>query len=316
MAIARRLVSVGNVVIDVVLRVGALPERGSDVIASAAALSPGGGFNALLAASRSGLASAYGGAHGTGPFGDLARTALTEAGIAVLLPAISDRDTGLVIAIVDAGGERTFITIPGAEAELSLRSLSTLAIHSGDAILMSGYSLLHSLNRIAILGWLNGLPTGALVILDPGPLVADIPADALRSVLDRTDWLTSNAREARLLGTRARGRIGTIVRTGPTGCTVQVHSGAPVDVPGFPITGSIVTATIDSGTLDTNGAGDTHTGAFIAALARGATPIEAAIWANAAAAISVTRMGPATAPTSDEITAFLAQHQRPGPSAI
>jgi sugar/nucleoside kinase (ribokinase family) len=298
MAIARRLVSVGNVVIDVVLRVEALPERGSDVIASAAALSPGGGFNALLAASRSGLASAYGGAHGTGPFGDLARAALAEAGIDALLPPIDGRDTGLVIAMVDADGERTFITSPGAEAELSPQSLSTLAIHSGDAILMSGYSLLHPLNRIAILGWLDGLPTGTLVVFDPGPLVADIPPDALRSVLDRTDWLTSNAREARLLGPYASGRVGSVVRTGSTGCTVQGRSGDPVQVSGFPVTG----------TLDTNGAGDTHTGAFIAALARGATPIEAATWANAAAAISVTRRGPATAPTSEEITALLAQH--------
>ncbi|HEX9518227.1 MAG TPA: PfkB family carbohydrate kinase, partial [Streptosporangiaceae bacterium] len=58
--------------------------------------------------------------------------------------------------------------------------------------------------------------------------------------------------------------------------------------------------------VDTNGAGDTHSGAFIAALAAGAAEIAAARSANAAAALSVTRRGPATAPTQDELAHFLA----------
>jgi sugar/nucleoside kinase (ribokinase family) len=174
-------------------------------------------------------------------------------------------------------------------------------MEASDAVLASGYSLLHTSNRAAIVGWLGALPTQALVVFDPGPLVADIPPDALRSVLERTDWLTCNAREAAMLGARTMGRIGTIVRTGAAGCTVQIVDADPVEVPGFPVTGPI----------DTNGAGDTHTGAFIAALARDAAPIEAARWANAAAAISVTRAGPATAPTSAEISALLSS-LRPG----
>ena len=41
--------------------------------------------------------------------------------------------------------------------------------------------------------------------------------------------------------------------------------------------------------VDTNGAGDAHSGAFIAALAAGAADTAAARSANAAAALSVTR---------------------------
>jgi sugar/nucleoside kinase (ribokinase family) len=66
-------------------------------------------------------------------------------------------------------------------------------------------------------------------------------------------------------------------------------------VRGFPVT-----------PVDTNGAGDTHTGAFLAALASGAGPAEAARRANAAAAFSVTRRGPATGPTTAELARFLA----------
>jgi sugar/nucleoside kinase (ribokinase family) len=63
--------------------------------------------------------------------------------------------------------------------------------------------------------------------------------------------------------------------------------------------------------LDSTGAGDTHTGVFIAALAAGRDPLAAARRANAAAALSVTRRGPATAPTSAELDAFLEEHTPP-----
>ncbi len=58
--------------------------------------------------------------------------------------------------------------------------------------------------------------------------------------------------------------------------------------------------------VDTNGAGDAHTGTFIAALAHGADEVTAVRTANAAAALSATRRGPATAPTAAELAQFLA----------
>lgn len=53
-------------------------------------------------------------------------------------------------------------------------------------------------------------------------------------------------------------------------------------------------------------AGDTHTGTFAAALARAADALDAARVANAAAALSVTRRGPASAPSEEELERFLA----------
>jgi sugar/nucleoside kinase (ribokinase family) len=85
-----------------------------------------------------------------------------------------------------------------------------------------------------------------------------------------------------------------LVRTGPDGCLLDFSATEPLAVPGFPVT-----------EVDSNGAGDTHTGTFIAALAAGTDAAEAARRANAAAAISVTRRGPATAPTATELAQFL-----------
>jgi sugar/nucleoside kinase (ribokinase family) len=98
-----------------------------------------------------------------------------------------------------------------------------------------------------------------------------------------------------------------LVRTGPDGCLLAGPAAGPgragvARVPGFP-----------AAVVDTTGAGDTHTGVFLAALAAGADPAAAARRANAAAAISVTRPGPATAPTAAELDRFLAQARAQSP---
>jgi sugar/nucleoside kinase (ribokinase family) len=315
----QRLLYLGNVVVDIVLDVPALPGRGGDVLARGSQLSPGGGFNVMAAAARQGLPVAYAGAHGTGPFGDLARAGLAAEGIEVLQPARPDTDTGFVVAVVDDTAERTFVTSRGAEATLTGADLAGLATRPGDAAGLSGYSLVHPSNRGALLGWLARLPAENTVVFDPGPLVGSIPPGALDEVLGRADWLTCNAREAAALtgedrpaaalgaladrlATRGRPGARVLVRTGPDGCLLSSFSATqPLAVPGFPVTAR-----------DSNGAGDTHTGVFIAALAAGANAAEAARRANAAAAISVTRCGPATAPTAAELAQFLSGLLNPG----
>ena len=322
-----RLLHLGNVVIDVVLDVAGLPERGGDVLASAAEVTPGGGFNVMAAAAARGLPVGYAGAYGTGPFATLALAALADAGVEVLQRPKPGRDTGFVVAVVEAGGERTFLTSRGAEATLTADDLRGVQAGRDDAVYLSGYGLAHPSNAAAILDWLDRLDGANLVFFDPGPLAGSLPAGALDRVLRRADWLTCNAREAALLsgrddpaaaarvlssrephgsredsqrgphqrpGPRWRPRGGVLVRTGPDGCLLADGTSV-VHVRGFRVNA-----------VDTNGAGDTHTGTFAAALARGVDPPEAARVANAAAALSVTRRGPATAPAEDELARFLA----------
>lgn len=307
-----RLLHLGNVVVDLVLTVPALPERGGDVLASGTRLAAGGGFNVLAAAARQGLPAAYAGAHGSGPFASLARAALQAEHVDVLLPAKPGLDTGFVVAVVEPGGERTFLTSPGAEATLTAADLRAVTPTAGDAICLSGYGLAHPANRAALLPWLAGLPRSAVVVFDPGPLAGSVPPAALDPVLARATWLTCNAAEAiRLTGTADRPRAtrllarlapasGVLVRLGADGCLLAEPAAEldaePVHVPGFAVA-----------PVDTTGAGDTHTGVFLAALARGEAPVSAVWLANAAAAWSVTRQGPATGPTRSELAGFLAE---------
>jgi sugar/nucleoside kinase (ribokinase family) len=317
--VSGRLICLGAAIVDVTMAVPTLPERGGDVLADSGALLVGGsGFNVSVAATRLGMTVRYGGVHGTGPFGDLVRAAMRREGIDLLLEPDAETDTGWDVAITDAGGERTFLTLVGAEARLTTERLALIEAKDDDIVYISGYGLLNDPSRSAITAWLGGLRSGATVVTDPGPLVADIRDEVLEIVLRRTDWWTCNRAEAtattgdadpataaRSLRSRlsamaaatstadTRASGGVVVRLGAEGCLVLESDGEPQAIPAVQVE-----------VIDSNGAGDAHTGAFIASLAEGLSPASAAARANAAAALSVTRRGPATAPTADELLSF------------
>lgn len=148
---------------------------------------------------------------------------------------------------------------------------------------VSGYGLAYQPSTLGT--WLSDVD--GTVVVDPGPLAAEVP-DAVR---ERVDWWSCSERELRLPG-----RMGTVVRLGARGCEVTVAGGRPALVPGFQVEA-----------VDTNGAGDAHVGTFVAGLAAGLAPVAAARRANAAAALAVTRAGPATAPTAAQVDALLGE---------
>lgn len=302
-----RIVLVGNVIADLVLDIPALPERGGDVLATRTELTAGGGFNTLAAARRLGAETVYAGLHGTGPYGDLVRSALARENIGTLFPPRTDGDTGFTVALVD-DRERTFVTSFGVESGLTHEETARVraALRPGDLVQLSGYGLALPAGGPLLADFAAALPDGVRLGLDPGPLVADISEAVLSAVLARTDWLSCNSREAHLLsgaeGREAaealRGRLrpgsGVLVRADQDGCWLAEPGAEPVQVPGFPVTA-----------VDSNGAGDAHVGAFLALLGEGLPARIAARLANAAAAYAVSRRGPATAPDRGQLLDFL-----------
>lgn len=276
-----RLVHTGQVVVDQVMRVDHLPARGGDVLADSFQQTAGGGFNVMAAARRAGAAVLYAGSHGIGVHGDLIRTALAAEGIEVAHPP-AEPDSGVCVVLVEQDGERTFVTSPDA-----LGHFAPVASSADDIVYVTGYSLLHDFD--AVLSWLSGVR--GTVLLDPGPLSADISASTWDAVLPRVGILSCGAAEDSPLFAGVPVRI---VRDGSAGCRFFQGDGAGVRVPGFPVTA-----------VDTNGAGDAHCGVLAAELLLGADLITAATRANAAAALSVTRRGPATSPSRVEVDAFL-----------
>lgn len=301
-----RLLHTGQVIVDLVMGLDTLPASGGDVLANSASFQVGGGFNVMAAARRNGLPVVYLGRHGEGRFGELARAAMQAEGIEMTLAASAGKDTGLCVSLTEASTERTFISHLGAEGELSADDLAQIVPRVDDYVYVSGYSLLLEGKAQPLLDWLLALPREIVVVFDPGPLVKAPDSALMRALLPRIDIWTSNGPEA-LAFTGAAGMSQAlpmlsqhvqallVVRDGPNGC--WVGRGAQTEhVPGFKVKA-----------VDSNGAGDAHAGLFIAGLAKGLKPVEAARRANAAAALAVTRWGPATSPGTAEVDALVTE---------
>lgn len=301
-----RLLHTGQVIVDLVMGLDTLPASGGDVLANSASFQVGGGFNVMAAARRNGLSVVYLGRHGDGRFGELARAAMQAEGIEMTLAASAGKDTGLCVSLTEASTERTFISHLGAEGELSADDLAQIVPRVDDYVYVSGYSLLLEGKAQPLLDWLLALPREIVVVFDPGPLVKAPDSALMRALLPRIDIWTSNGPEALaftgaadmsqalpMLSQHAQALL--VVRDGPNGC--WVGRGAQTEhVPGFKVKA-----------VDSNGAGDAHAGVFIAGLAKGLKPVEAARRANAAAALAVTRWGPATSPGTAEVDALVTE---------
>lgn len=295
--------------IDIVLRIMEIPERGSDVMASEHLITTGGGYNAMSSAARQGVPAVYAGRLGSGPFSSIARASLERDNILDPFEADESHDAGFCVALIDDGGERTFVTSPGAEGSLRLSDLSSLDVSDGDYILVSGYNIMYPESAPMILEWLESLSDSVVVAFDPSNRVADIPDENLRRALARSDWTLCNETEASILTGRdsivdseiaLHERTGhdVVVRHGASGCTVLQRDLGPVLVAGF-----------ETRVVDTNGAGDTHSGVFLAELMRGTDVIEAAERGNAAAAVAISVLGPASCPDRAVISAMI--HRSP-----
>lgn len=293
--------------IDIVVRIPTLPTRGGDVLATEHLTTTGGGYNAMSSWSRQGPRAVYAGRLGTGPFSSIARGALGSDGIAEPIQADSALDAGFCVAMVDDAGERTFVTSSGAEASLRASDLGSLDVRVGDYVLVSGYNVMDESQDETILGWIGSLSDGVVVAFDPSNRVSDIPSDNLARILQRADWVLCNEIEAsRLTGVSMleesvnqlalrAGRRGVVVRSGADGCCLVSAAHRATHIGAF-----------ETRVVDTNGAGDTHSGVFLAELARGTGEVEAARRGNAAAALAIAVLGPASCPPRDVITAMLA----------
>jgi ribokinase len=148
-------------------------------------------------------------------------------------------------------------------------------------------------------------PAGVPIILDPAP-AQPLPQSLLRNI----SWLSPNETEtATLLNRPAElfsaqeaaerllclGVRNVVLKMGRRGVYLAGKDSPPVAVESFSVD-----------TIDTTAAGDAFNAAFAVRLLQGQTPAEAAVYANAAAAISVTRAGAQPSmPTAQEVEAFL-----------
>lgn len=285
-----RILVLGSLNIDLVQRVPHLPRTGETIRGDHFAVHVGGkGANQACAAARLGGAAVFAGMLGSDVFATRIRRELSDAGVDLAHVQTSPASSGVATILVLPSGDNSIVIAPGANADVSpqlaIEAVSTLA--SGDFLLCQLEIPLASVHA----GLAEARSRGVTTILDPAP-VCDLPA----SLLDLVDILTPNQTEAAAIPPLALERIKTVVfKLGREGCRIR-HSASDTIVPGFQVAAT-----------DTTAAGDTFNGALAVALHEGRDLTSAARFANAAAAISVTRPGAIpSVPSRLEVNQFLA----------
>lgn len=315
---AGRVVLMGQILVDLAVRGEALPSPGGDVWAVDEGMHVGGGFNALVAARRMGAEAVSLSPIGEGPYSSLIQAELAREGITDAGPRVAGIDNGFCIAFTDRTGERTFISTKGAEtmAPASAWAAVVRTMKPGDVLYVDGYLMDHPANREAAQAALHALPEGVRVVLDVSPVIGIPDGLPTRDVI-----ISMNHREAQEIGKRTADRslldrcaqpLGAaeavcaavrrpvVVRAGAQGAYVARPSVAATDAVDEDAS-HVPTPRVEA--IDTNGAGDAHSGVLAASLAQGIPLERALLLANCAGALSTTVVGPASCPSRSQIEA-------------
>ncbi|MFI1566770.1 PfkB family carbohydrate kinase [Streptomyces sp. NPDC020490] len=280
-----RVLAVGSVNIDRLLRCPVLPSAGETVLVTSTGEAFGGKeANQAVAAAALGVvthlvAKVGGDAEGLKALADL-RSA--SVGVDTVIIDVS-APTGQALVMVDPDGENSIAVIAGANALLSSEdvtdALTVLQPRANDVILTSGEVPASCLPTVAVC-----LPPGARWVHNAAP-AGPLPAWPA----DRRPLLVVNEVEARQLTGTADARAavqalaeaadGAVVTLGGDGALVA-EEGHCVHIPAPAVT-----------VVDTTGAGDTFCGTLAAELAHGRPLTLAAATAVDAGAFAVTALG-------------------------
>lgn len=297
---------IGSSNTDLIIKAERIPRPGETILGGEFVRAAGGkGANQAVAAARAGGAVTFIGRIGRDANGDAALAGFVADGINVK-HVIRDANTpsGVALIFVGKNGENSIAVASGANDKLSPADVRKAkgVFRRARIVLLQLETPLPTVVSSAKLA----VATGVRVVLNPAP-ARSLPAQLLKRVY----LLTPNESEAELLTgvtvtneaaaakaagkLLARGAQNVIITMGSRGAFVagpdvrQMLSGFKVNA------------------VDATGAGDVFNGSLVVALAEGQPLLEAARFASAAAAISVTRFGAQpSAPTREEIQAMLA----------
>jgi ribokinase len=308
-AVKKQIAVIGSSNTDMIIKLERIPRPGETVLGGNLLTAPGGkGANQAVGAARAGGAVTFVARIGRDMFGDAAMRGLQRDGICVnYVVRDSGAPSGVALIFVAKNGENSIAVASGANECLSVRDLKAAksAFKTAAVVLLQLETPIQTVQTAAVMAH----TAGATVILNPAP-ARRLPD----TLLKRVSIISPNETEAELLtGVKvnsknaatkaarklhARGIPTVILTLGAKGAFVSTAGEAEL-VRGFKVHA-----------VDTTAAGDIFNGALAVSIAEGNPLREAVRFANAAAAISVTRMGAQpSAPTRKEIDAFLRTHR-------
>jgi len=278
-----RVIVVGSINVDLVVKAGHLPRPGETVTGGAFARHLGGkGANQAVAAARAGAAVAMIGAVGGDADGDESVAALQAEGIDVSRIRRVDAPTGVALIAVAPDGENQIVVASGANTLVSADDASLPNMQAGTGVVLACFEVPMPAVIAAVLA---ARRIGMLAIVNPAP-AQPLPPELIGSGA----ILTPNAQELRSITAEAdlEAGVSSLIAAGATGVVVTLGADGALLAEG---TRRRTVAAQSVDVADTTGAGDTFSGVLAAWLASGCDLDEAVEAANAAAGLSVTQSG-------------------------
>jgi len=297
-----KIVVVGSFNADLVTDLARIPRPGETVFGERFVTVAGGkGSNQAVACARLGAQVTFVGCVGQDNLAELGLALWQREGIQThLVERSSTQATGVAVIFVETGGQNVIVVTPGANNEVTPQHVEQArqAIAEADFVLAPLETPLEGVLHAFAIAQAHQVRT----ILNPAP-ARPLPTE----LLALCDFLTPNEHELALLAPGHspqqaaqhllnRPQQALVVTLGAAGA--QAYS---TDAPAQAASAFAVDV------LDTVGAGDAFNGGLAVALAENQPLPQALRFANAVAALSVTRRGAADSmPTRSEVEAFLA----------
>lgn len=304
-----RVVVVGSINLDLVLRVPRIVAPGETLAGSELREIPGGkGANQAVAAARLGAHVTMVGRVGSDAYGQTLLASLSDSSVDVSHVAVSPGTSGLAWIQVDDRAENSIVILPGANGLLSIDDVRRAeeAIAAADVVLLQLEIPIPTIVAAIELANRHHVP----VLLDPAPVADDLPLpwskiDTICPNQTELQRLTSSdsshgaskqveSEQAALLQAKGVKRI--VVTRGALGANCYLGPKL-ISAPAFQIKA-----------VDSTAAGDAFRAAFAVALAERCGEEEALRFACAAGALASTVAGAQPSlPTREAIDRFLAQ---------
>ena len=284
---------IGAAIIDIIMKIKRLPKSGEDILCSETVSTVGG-----CAYNVAGTLRGFGVDHdlfvpvGRGMYGDMIAGDLEKLGYQILIRE-EESDNGYCLCLVEEDGERTFITVKGAEGRFRPSWFEQLSQDAYDSIYVAGYQVCGTSGGV-ISDWMAGAKDRMKekrVFFAPGPVITDIDQAVMERILSVGPILHLNEKEAfdyakqpsvedclRYLYGLNHNLV--VVTMGASG-TMYYDGSVMRQVPAYKTQGK-----------DTIGAGDSHVAAMIAGYSKGLDTEQCVRLANRVASAIVSIQGP------------------------